>query len=362
MTTLVFATDDMREIVRQVGIDRLMDELIDGLTTTLRNFNADRIRIPVRDGFEYTDPVPGLIEWMPALETGHGTTIKIVGYHPRNPDVRRLPTILSTALTFDTSTGHLTSIIDGTFPTALRTGAASAVASRILTHPDASVLGLVGCGAQAMGQLHGLARVFTLEQVFVYDVDSDTSRSFAERARSLGMDGLAITVAPLETVVRSSHILCTATSVEVGAGPVIPDIRVHPSLHVNAIGSDFPGKRELPDALLRRSFICPDFKPQAVKEGECQFLEADQIGPDLTELVKHERRYTQYRDGLTVFDSTGWALEDHVAVAILTAHGRRLGVGSEVELESAPPDPKNPYGLFDESARVTAGRAFGIVR
>ena len=362
MNTLIFSSEDLTEIVRRVGLDRLMDELIDELTTTLRTFDADRIQVPVRDGFEYTEPEVGLIEWMPAMETGHGTTIKIVGYHPSNPDKRRLPTILSTALSFDTATGHLTSIIDGTFPTALRTGAASAVASRILAKPDASVLGLVGCGAQALAQLHALARLFALEQVLVYDIDPDTSSSFAERARSLAIDGLSIRAAPLETVVQSSHILCTATTVAVGAGPVIPDTDTHPSLHVNAVGSDFPGKRELPEGLLRRSFICPDFRSQAEKEGECQFLDSDEIGPDLAELVQHEYRYTQYQNALTVFDSTGWALEDHVVVAVLAAHGRRLGVGSTIRLESAPPDPKNPYGLFDGSAGTAAGRAFGIVR
>ena len=346
--TLVLAARDVEHIVDAIGVDALMDEVIDALGATLRNFDDAQYRVPVRDGFEYDDPAPGLLEWMPAMECGGGITVKLVGYHPRNPALKGLPTILSTALTFDSETGHLGSIIDGTFPTAIRTGAASAVASRILARPESRVLGIIGCGAQGMAQLHGMTRVFDLERVLVYDIDSQASRSFSERLEVLDLADLEIEIAPLESVVRASHILCTATSVEVGRGPVMPDVAVDPSLHINAIGSDFPGKRELPESLLKRAFVCPDFRPQAAREGECQVLDDEDIGPDLAELVKHETLYAGHREDLTVFDSTGWALEDHVVVGILVRHGVRLGLGTALQLESIAGDPKNPYVICDD--------------
>ncbi|MCZ6894355.1 MAG: ornithine cyclodeaminase family protein, partial [Gammaproteobacteria bacterium] len=324
------------------------DEVIDALEAALRAFDESKYQVPARDGFEYQDPAPGLLEWMPAMECGGEITVKLVGYHPRNPALEGLPTILSTALTFDTATGHLGSIVDGTFPTAIRTGAASAVASRILANPESRILGIIGCGAQSMAQVHGMTRVFDLERVLVYDIDSQASRSFSERLEILDLADLEIEVAPLESVVRTSHVLCTATSVEVGRGPVMPDVAVDPALHINAIGSDFPGKRELTESLLKRSFVCPDFRPQAVREGECQVLDDEDIGPDLAELVKHETLYAGHREDLTVFDSTGWALEDHVVVGILVRHGVRLGLGTSLQLEAIAGDPKNPYVICDE--------------
>lgn len=182
--TRIFATDDVREIVRQVGIDRLLDETIESFANTLGIFDDDRYQVPVRDGFHYLDPHMGLLEWMPALEMGRRATVKLVGYHTHNRDSKRLPTILSAAFSLDTGSGHLLAIIDGTFPTALRTGAASAVASRILAVPDTSVLGIIDCGAQAVAQLHALARMFPLERVLVYDIDADTGHSFVARRGS----------------------------------------------------------------------------------------------------------------------------------------------------------------------------------
>ena len=94
--------------------------------------------------------------------------------------------------------------------------------------------------------------------------------------------------------------------------------------------------------------MCPDFRPQAVKEGECQVLDDEAIGPDLVELVKHEDLYTVHREVLTVFDSTGWALEDHVVVGVLVRHGSLLGLGTELQLEAFASDPKNPYVICDD--------------
>ncbi len=133
----------------------------------MREFDPGRHVIPVRDGFDYQQPQIGLIEWMPALASGEAVTVKMVGYHPQNPLHLNVPTILSTVLWFDVTTGHLQSVMDGNLLTAIRTGAASAVASKVLARPDAEVLGLIGCGAQSVSQLHALSRVFKLRQVLL---------------------------------------------------------------------------------------------------------------------------------------------------------------------------------------------------
>ena len=350
MLTTLLASNDVRLIAQRFGLDPLMDAMIDRLGQCLQSYDANQIDVKIRDGFAYSSPALGLIEWMPVLEPGRAT-IKIVGYHPRNPAVRGIPTILSTVAVFDPVTGHLTGLVDGTFLTALRTGAASAVASRILASPRSRALGLIGAGAQAVTQLHGMVRVLqSLETVYVYDLVLDRSRSFLERVSPLLPPGVSIHLSTPDELLPKVDVLCTQTSVEPGDGPVFEDGPHKGHLHVNAIGSDFPGKIELPLPLLERGIVCPDFPEQASREGECQQLTRQQIGPSLAALVKDPDRYRFAHEGPTVFDSTGFALEDAVAAQLLLDLAAEMGVGSSLELESVSEDPWNPYAFYREPA------------
>lgn len=351
MDTTVLSAPDIGLLVQKVGLDTLMDELIGRLASALEQYDGKVCLTPPRDGFQYKDERHmGLVEWMPAMLAGEKVTVKIVGYHPHNPDRWQLPTILSTVSVFDVNTGHLMGLADATFLTALRTGAASALASRALARTNSSTLGLIGCGAQACTQLHAISRLFDLERVLIHDVDEATTRSFAARVARLGLRA-EIRPADLESLVGGSDILCTATSVDVGMGPVFPDRGLPSWLHINAIGADFPGKVEVPRSVLERAFVCPDFLEQALKEGECQQLCREDIDATLVDVMKHPARYAAQREALTVFDSTGWALEDQVAMETLLDFAGDLGLGERVRLESISADPKDPYGFFsDEDA------------
>lgn len=351
MKTLILASDDMQRIVQHVGLDALMDELIERFTKALEGFDPQVTSIPVRSGFSYTQPYPGLVEWMPLMQKGEHVVLKVVGYHPDNPGAHHLPTILSTVSAYDTSSGHLIGLVDGVFLTSLRTGAASAVASRLMARPNSRRLGLVGCGAQAVTQLHALSRVFDLTDVLIYDTDESVTRSFAERVAALGLDCIDIRSADLAELVAMSDLICTATSVDVGAGPVFDAaLETQPWVHVNAVGSDFPGKVELPLDLLRASFVCPDFLEQALLEGECQQLDAAEIGPDLVTVARDADAYRAVQDQCSVFDSTGWALEDHTAMEMMLEYAASLGLGTSIQIEGVSADPHNPYAFLGTDA------------
>lgn len=343
MKTRVLDRHHIAQIVTEVGLDALMDEMIERVTDAIRAFDETRTKILPRDGFHYTEPEMGLLEWMPVMHTAEMTTIKVVGYHPTNPSLRHLPTILSTVSAYDTETGHLAGLVDGTFLTALRTGAASAIASVRLARLDSKVVGIVGCGAQAISQLHALVRTFGIERILLHDIDPEHAASFPKRAGTIVPDHIVMESVPLPELLRQADIVCTTTSVGVGEGPLFDDAVTQPWLHINAVGSDFPGTIELPRALLLRSLVCPDHPEQAMKEGECQQLEPDEIGPSLAELVTGEDSYEGYRDRLTVFDSTGWALEDRVGIQLLLDHADRMGLGLLLELENISDDPLDPY-------------------
>lgn len=345
MDSLILSTEDIRQIVRRVGVDALMDELIARLTSAFATYDEDSVTVPARSGFAYQNPHLGLIEWMPVMQVGEQVTIKIVGYHPSNPVRFDLPTIISTISTYDTRTGHLVGVADGTFVTALRTGAASAIASQLLAHPDSATVGLIGAGAQALTQLHALSRRFDLRRAVVFDTDTEAARSFARRAAFIDLDVACVEGTGLAGLVAEADILCTTTSIGVGCGPVFEDHGCRPWLHVNAVGSDFPGKFEVPLSLLQRSLVCPDFRAQAIKEGECQRLATHQIGPDLYRLIQQPGTYSDARLGETVFDSTGWALEDHIALMMMLDYAADLGLGTRMGLEAISADPHNPYAM-----------------
>jgi L-lysine cyclodeaminase len=350
--TLVLSCQDVQHIVRYYGLDYLMDTLIERLQKTMEAFDPAATVIPVRSGFNYTTPQPGLIEWMPLFNRGRQVMIKVVGYHPRNPVSNGLPTIISTLSTYDTSSGRLLGIVDGVLLTALRTGAASAVASRVLANPESRILGLIGCGAQAVTQFHALSRVFPLEKILFFDIDAEAVQSFPGRCASFA-NRMEMNACGIQQIVQESDVLCTATSIDIGAGPLFTNLETKPFLHINAVGSDFPGKTELPPDLLRKSFVCPDFREQAVLEGECQQLLPEDIGPDIIDILQNPGKYKHIRQQRSVFDSTGWALEDQVAMEMFLEYGTALGLGTFLDIESIPEVANNPYHFVLEQVLKT---------
>lgn len=327
-----------------------MDESFDAIKKAVASFNPQQTIIPIRSGFNYQSPSTGLIEFMPLYEKGEEVTLKVVGYHPDNPKDHNLPTILSTISMYDTQTGSMTGIMDGVFLTALRTGAASALASVLLAKPGSSNLGLIGCGAQSVTQLHAISRVFPIATVRIYDVDTEAMLSFKERVDVLGLD-VNIEISNLEDIISESDIVCTCTSIAVGEGPLFTGMKSKEHLHINAVGSDFPGKVELPIEFLNNSFVCPDFLEQAVIEGECQQMQRDKIGSDLATVAQNASDYESKKYERTVFDSTGWALEDEAMMRLFVQYAEELQIGEHIEIEAVNNDVKNPYSFLQKPVR-----------
>jgi len=284
----------------------------------LQSYHPDEVKIPMRSGFNYEKPVTGLIEWMPLYHKGNDVVIKVVGYHPDNPSKRNLPTIISSISAYCTKTGHLKGIIDGVLPTAL----------------------------------HALSRVFDFEKILIFDTDKFAINSFTERTSSLQLNA-PIEMSNITKIIEQSDVVCTATSIGVGEGPLFNGTISQPHLHINAVGADFPGKVEIPLSFLQESFVCPDFKLQALVEGECQRLDEKYIGPDWVQVIQNQQDYTKYQNKKTVFDSTGWALEDWVVTDLFMEYAVELGLGTEVELESISEDAKSPYEFVREMPAET---------
>ena len=98
LKTTILSGNDVSQIVEQYGIDNLMDSLISRLNIAVKDFDPSKTDIPIRSGFNYKTEIPGLVEWMPVHKKGKEVVIKVVGYHPQNPEKFNLPTILSSIL------------------------------------------------------------------------------------------------------------------------------------------------------------------------------------------------------------------------------------------------------------------------
>jgi ornithine cyclodeaminase/alanine dehydrogenase-like protein (mu-crystallin family) len=344
MKTRVLAAADLTHLLDTVGRDELMDLMIERLRARFLDHAPDAVEVRARDGFRYDKPDLGLIEWMPTHELGGPVVVKMVGYHPANPVQRALPSVIATSSMWDTETGHLVAIADATLLTALRTGAASGLATEQLAKEGPVVVGLAGLGAQAVTQLHAISRVRQVDRVIGFDSDPDVAATFEDRVDFLGLDVEVCGPDRAATIIGDVDVLCTCTSIDIGAGPVIADGDARPWLHVNAVGADFPGKVELPASFSNRAFVVPDTLEQCLLEGECQQVSSDQIGPSLSEVMQRRDEFVGRREELTVFDSTGWAVEDDVALRLAIELAREHDIGTDIALERLPQNPHDPYG------------------
>lgn len=345
LTTRIIGASDVAEMLDLVGRDAFMDLMIEALRGRFEDFDAGAVQARERDGFRYDKPDLGLLEWMPTHEVSGPVVIKMVGYHPTNPVQRRLPSVIATSAMWDTTSGHLVALGDATLLTSVRTGAASAVATDLLAREGPATVGVVGLGAQAVTQVHAISRVRPIERVIGIDTNDDVAATFPERIAFLGLDVEIRETAAAARIVSDVDVLVTCTSVDIGAGPVVGSAEPRPWLHVNAVGADFPGKLEIPLSLLEASLVVPDNRSQCLREGECQQIPERMVGPELWEIVQRGGPPDDIGRP-TVFDSTGWAVEDDAALRL--AHGLALehDLGTDIELESISSDPYDPYSAL----------------
>ncbi|MDB5999127.1 MAG: ornithine cyclodeaminase [Rhizobacter sp.] len=256
--------------------------------------------------------------------------LKAGGYWPENASMG-LGNHQSTILLFDPRTGRPSALIGANYLTGVRTGAASALAIRHLARQDASTLSLIGAGAQAMHQVRAALAVRPLKRVIAWSPAAAQLESLGQQVRALGLEFDAAATA--EQAVRAADILVTVTP---STSAIVMTEWVRPGTHISAMGADTVGKQELASGLVAAARVVVDSVEQAVTIGECQhaFKEGLLRREDLTEtlggLASGRLSGRQAHDEITVFDSTGIALQDLAPAAQAVARARELGLGVEV--------------------------------
>lgn len=311
-------------ILTQSDVNQLLDlgEAISAVEGAFLAHGRGETRMPSKVYLQLPDNM-GDFRAMPAYISG-SAGVKWVNSHPENPRRHGLPTVMGLYILSDPLTALPLAILDATLLTAVRTGAAAAVASRHLASKrPPKRLGLVGCGVQARFILDAHRQLFSDLEV----VAADISRQAAERFS----DENDTTVGSIEEA-AACDIVCTATP---SRRPVLRRQWLSEEAHVNAMGADAPGKQELELQVLLDADVFVDDREQAFESGEVNVpLHQGELSPSgvrgtLGELLAgHASRSSR---SLTVFDSTGLAIQDLALARNIYEKARHQGMGREVE-------------------------------
>jgi len=254
---------------------------------------------------------------------------KVNGNFPGNGARFGLPTIQGVIVLCDAEKGMPLAVMDSRDITSLRTAAATAVAAKYLARRDSRTITICGCGAQGRVQLIAVSRICPLQSVFAYDKSREQALRFANELES----DLKIPVKPvlaLAAAVRQSDICVTCTT---SKQPLLGPDDVSPGTFIAAVGADNPQKQELHPALMARSKIVCDILEQCAGIGDLHHaLEASAVSrsdvhAELGEVVAGKKPGRESKEEITIFDSTGMALQDVAAAAIVYEKAERQGAG-----------------------------------
>lgn len=311
-----------------------MAEAIEAVECAFVDLAEGRAKMPAKIYLEFPQ-FEGDLRIMPASVDDEFAGVKLVNSHARNP-ARGLPTVVGTYLLFSQETGMPLALIAATALTAIRTGAGSAVATRHLAPKGASSLGLVGSGVQARYQLMAINEVLELKTVLAWAPRNDTTRRdafLADMARLYPDIEMAAADSIQEAV--AADVVCTTTP---SRSPIVPVDAVRPGTHINAVGADAPGKQELDPDILGRARVVVDEMHQSISGGEINVpVSQGQYGPDQTvgtlgEVITGIAWGRTSDNQITVFDSTGLAIQDIAAATVVYKKSLDSGAGTTIEL------------------------------
>ncbi|ABN56937.1 MULTISPECIES: ornithine cyclodeaminase family protein [Methanoculleus] len=251
--------------------------------------------------------------YLPAQEIAG---VKIVNVHPHNR-TRGLPTVMALTVIIDITTGIPTAIINATELTALRTGSAGAIAAKYLAPRHPVTLGIVGAGRQAEAQVEATAASLAIEEILVWSRTEKSAEAFAARYSDYNARSV-----PIERACDCDVLTTTTPSTK----PVVMADWIHEGTHINAIGADAPGKQELDPTILENAEVFVDDPGQATHSGEVNvpvgtgYYDPARIAGTLGEVVIGKKGRSS-PDAITIFDSTGLAIQDLAIAALVLRDG-----------------------------------------
>jgi ornithine cyclodeaminase len=288
-------------------------------------------------------PVPvekqeGVVLFMPAYLAGSDALgAKIVSVFARNP-LEGLPLIHAVVIVVDATTGRPKALMDGTYLTALRTGAASGVATDLLARTDSRVAAIFGAGAQARTQLEAVCTVRPIEEVWVYDISPEAALAYASEIEGRGQPfpgDIFVADSPAQALYHAD-VVCTATTSET---PVFDDGDLKLGVHINGVGSYTPEMQEIPAQTIMRAKVVVDSREASLSEAgdllkplRQGLISESHIHGEIGQVAAGKIRGRESSEEITFFKSVGLAAQDVAVAELILQRAQAQGLGVEMDL------------------------------
>jgi alanine dehydrogenase len=282
----------------------------------------------------------GVFHGKAALLSGERSyfALKLNGNLPGNPERTGLPTIQGALLLCDATSGALLAVMDSIEITLRRTAAASALAARHLARGNAAVLMVCGCGQQAVPHVEALREVLPIRQVLAWDKDATRAAAFAREVGAMpGVSAKAVTRLEEGSLVSDVIVTCTTSKTA-----FLRPEHVRPGTFIAAVGADSPSKSEITPDLMERATVVVDALDQCVAMGDLRLalatnaLSSIDVHASLSDLVTRARTGRTNADEITLFDSTGSAIEDVASAAVAYERAFAGGQCTQFRFASEP--------------------------
>jgi alanine dehydrogenase len=317
MPTLLLNKDVVKDLLRMPDVIKVVEDAFIAL-------GQHKATMPPK---AYLVVEHGDFRAMPAAIPG-AAGMKWVNVHPQNAS-RGLPTIMAILIYSDPEAGYPLAVMDATEITAYRTAATSAVASKYLARKDSHILGIIGAGRQAYTQIIAHMELFDIKLIKVFD----RSRGASEKL-IISFPDYPLRECSLEET-AAADIVCTLTP---SRAPLLKKEWINPGTHINAVGADAKGKEELEPSILKNAIVVVDDLRQASVAGEVNvpiskgLFAIDDVYATLSEVVVSKKQGRTDENTVSVFDSTGVAIEDIATAKLIYEKAKAAGSCMSIDL------------------------------
>lgn len=326
----ILSANDVRQAVSMPQAIVAVREAYIQLSTG-KAVNPLRTPIPVKEH-------GGITFFMSAYLTSNDTLgAKIVSVFPHNKEIG-LPTIHAIVIIINAETGCPQAVMDGIYITALRTGAASGVATNLLARREAKVAAILGAGGQARTQLEAICTVRPVEKVLVYDCVKETAAAYVEEMKTQGSpipQDIFMAESPAQAI-SEAHIICTATT---SSKPVFENTDLKPGVHINGIGSFTPEMQEIPSEAVVRSKVVVDSLSACLAEAgdliiplKKGLINKDHIHGEIGKIAAGQLPGRESDNEVTLFKSVGLVIQDIAVAELVWRRSEELDLGIYIDL------------------------------
>jgi ornithine cyclodeaminase/alanine dehydrogenase-like protein (mu-crystallin family) len=309
-----------------------MSDAIAAIAEAFRQLSAGMAHTPDRLHLDTEDPAGTTLVMPVHLPVQGRIGVKVATLCNANREAG-LPTLQALVIVLDDATGSPLAIMDGAALTAIRTGAASGAATRLLAREDSARVAIFGAGVQARTQLEAVCAVRDIQLARVFDVEPERAAAFAnEMSGRLGVTVEAARSAA--AAIADVDIVCTATN---ASTPVFDDSDLPTGVHINAIGSYQPDVQEIPPETVHRAYVVVDHRASALAETgdliqpiRAGIIDESHVAAELGEIVDGRAAGRRDADQITLFESVGNAVQDLAAAIRVIENTRKRGLGREL--------------------------------